>query len=58
VRKEFQRLGIGRELINLTRERISEKSMLLLLSVPEAMEYYPKAGFEKVENGFIIKRQK
>jgi len=29
---------------------------LILLSAPEAMEYYPKVGFEKVENGFIIKR--
>jgi hypothetical protein len=25
-------------------------------SAPNAMEYYPKIGFEKIENGFIIRR--
>ena len=58
VDKEFQRAGIGRSLIELTREAISENCMLLLLSAPEAMEYYPKIGFEKTTNGFIIKRIK
>ena len=28
----------------------------VLLSVSEAMEYYAKIGFEKIKNGFIIKR--
>jgi hypothetical protein len=32
--------------------------MLLLLSVPTAMEYYPKVGFKKVDNGFLIDRTK
>ena len=56
VRKEYQSQGIGRQLIELTREKIGPQTMLLLLSAPAAMEYYPKTGFEKVENGFIIKR--
>ena len=33
-----------------------KQSMLLLLSAPTAMGYYPKVGHEKVENGWIIKR--
>ncbi len=57
VRKEFQKLGIGKELIKLTKEHIGENVMLLLLSTPAAIKYYPKVGFEKVENGFIIKRK-
>ena len=57
VRKEYQKLGIGKELIRMTHENIGESVMLLLLSAPPAMEYYPKVGFEKVENGFIIKRK-
>ncbi len=57
VRKEYQKLGIGKELIRITKENIGESVMLLLLSTPRAMEYYPKVGFEKVENGFIIKRK-
>ena len=32
--------------------------MLLLLSVPDAMTYYPKIGFEKVENGWTILRKR
>ncbi len=35
---------------------IEEEVALFLLSALQAMEYYPKAGFEKIENGFIIKR--
>jgi GNAT superfamily N-acetyltransferase len=56
VVKEFQHRGIGRELIRRVKERVGDESMLLLLSAPTAMEYYPKVGLEKVENGWIIKR--
>lgn len=56
VRKDYQKEGIGKKLIYLTREKISDESMLLLLSAPAAMEYYPKVGLEKVQNGFIINR--
>jgi predicted N-acetyltransferase YhbS len=57
VKKEHQKFGIGKTLIELTQEAIGEQTMLLLLSNIPAMEYYPKVGFEKVENGFIIKRK-
>lgn len=56
VRKDFQKAGVGRRLVELTREKVSEKSMVLLLSVPDALGYYPKIGMEKVENGFIFNR--
>jgi predicted N-acetyltransferase YhbS len=56
VRKKYKRNGIGKRLIELTKEKVGEGSMLLLLSAPAAMEYYPKVGLEKVNNGFIIKR--
>ncbi len=56
VDKAYQQHGIGRELIVRTRSAIGEEVALILLSSPEAMEYYPKVGFEKIENGFIIKR--
>ena len=56
VRLEYQKEGVGKKLIALTKERIGEKTALMLLAAPAAMEYYPKVGFEKIENGFIIKR--
>lgn len=57
VDRAFQRDGIGRELVRRVRERIGPQSMLLLLSAPEAMEYYPKLGFERVGHAFLIQRQ-
>lgn len=56
VRKEYQTMGIGKELIALTKEQIGEQTTLILLSAATAMEYYPRIGFDKIENGFIIHR--
>jgi GNAT superfamily N-acetyltransferase len=58
VDKVFQRHGIGRELIARVRAAIGEEVALILLSAPEAMEYYPKVGFERIGSGFIIKRNR
>ena len=57
VKKEYQKAGVGKTLIELTQQAIGDNCMLLLLSAPDAMGYYPKVGFDKVENGFIIKRK-
>lgn len=57
VDKAFQKHGIGRELIARLRLAIGEEVALVLLSAPEATAYYPKVGFEKIDNGFIIKRK-
>jgi predicted N-acetyltransferase YhbS len=58
VSPDYKSSGIGRRLIQLTRERIGEQSMTLLLSVPTAMDYYPKVGFVKEDRAFIIHRTK
>jgi GNAT superfamily N-acetyltransferase len=58
VTKEYQKLGIGKELVGLVQEQIGEEVTLLLLSSPIAMEYYPRIGFDTVKNGFIIPRKK
>ncbi len=57
VKKEYQNDGIGRKLIQITQQQIGNQTALLLLAAPTAMEYYPKVGFDKIDNGFIIKRQ-
>jgi N-acetylglutamate synthase-like GNAT family acetyltransferase len=57
IRQEYQKLGIGRKLVELTQEKVGEQSMVLLLSVPSAMDYYPKIGFQKQESSFIINRK-
>ena len=57
VDKAYQRHGVGKEMIAITRREIGEQVALILLSAPEAMDYYPKVGFEKIVNGYIIKRK-
>ncbi len=58
VRKEYKNSGIGKKLIELTKNAVGDQSMILLLSVPTAMEYYPKMGFIKQESSFIMNREK
>jgi hypothetical protein len=58
VRKGYQKKGIGKKLIHLTKEKIGEQATLILLSAPTAMDYYPKTGMQIIGNGFIIKRTK
>jgi len=56
VAKDYQRRGIGRELVDLVKRRVGDQSMLLLLSSPDAVEYYPGIGLEAAKNAWIIKR--
>lgn len=57
VRKNYQGTGVGKRLIETTLECIGDQTALILLSAPSAMGYYPKVGFEKIENGFVIRRK-
>jgi len=56
VERERQRQGIGLALIAETKRIVGPGSMLLLLSAPAAMAYYPRIGMEAVDNGFTIRR--
>ena len=58
VKSQYQKEGIGKRLIELTEKEIGKETALILLSAPIAMEYYLKIGFEKIDNGFIIRRTK
>lgn len=58
VDKEYQHKGIGHDLVSEVEKYIGEECNLVLLSVPEAMEYYPKLGFEKTDNAYIITRKR
>lgn len=58
VIKEYQSQGIGKQLITDIQKIIGKGNeiSLLLLATPEAMSYYPKVGFDLIQNGFIIRR--
>lgn len=50
---DFQKRGVGKELIKQTYES-SKPAKLILLSAPAAVDYYPKIGMEKHNNCFIL----
>ena len=52
----YQKSGMGKKLIELTKEKVGAQSMILLLSVPTAFQYYPKVGFTKEDRAFAIYR--
>lgn len=58
VRMEYQQQGIGKKLLYLTKETVGDQTTLILLAAPDAMDYYPRIGMDKIENGFIIRRTK
>jgi predicted N-acetyltransferase YhbS len=58
VDRAYQNLGIGKQLIQKLQEQLTEEVSLILLSAPNAMEYYPKVGFQKAENAFLIQRKR
>lgn len=56
VDPDYKKNGIGKALIGVTKEKVRPQAMILLLSVPGAMEYYPKVGFAKENRAFMINR--
>ena len=55
VRASHQRQGIGTALIQKTREQMGSRSMLVLLSAPKAVAYYPKIGFIRHESAWVLR---
>ena len=55
VRRSHQKLGIGVELIQKTREKMGPRSMLVLLSAPQAVEYYPRVGFTQHPSAWVLR---
>jgi GNAT superfamily N-acetyltransferase len=56
VDRAYQRRGVGRELIRITRQTAGEECTLLLLSAPAAMEFYAKLGMRRAGNAWAIDR--
>ncbi|NQY20004.1 MAG: GNAT family N-acetyltransferase [Campylobacteraceae bacterium] len=54
VDTKFQKQGIGKELISKVQEQINDKCKIILLSAPDASEYYPKIGFIQHNSAWTI----
>jgi predicted N-acetyltransferase YhbS len=54
VDSAYQKKGIGRELIRLTKSRLGPRAKLILLAAPKAEAYYPRVGFEAHRSAWIL----
>lgn len=55
---DYQRLGIGKELVERLRQTLGAQVSLVLLSAPSAVDYYPRIGFTSTDKGFVIARER
>lgn len=57
VDMQYQKHGIGLEMVRSVQSIIGDECSLVLLSAPSAMDYYPRLGFQKADHAFLIKRK-
>jgi predicted N-acetyltransferase YhbS len=54
VHQDYQKKGIGKELVRLTKEA-APLATLILLAAPKARDYYPRIGMEKFEWCYLMR---
>jgi GNAT superfamily N-acetyltransferase len=57
VDQDYQRRGIGRELLRRTHEAAGLHTSLILLAAPKAQTYYPHIGMTRHESCWVLPRQ-
>lgn len=50
---DYQKKGIGKELIRITKER-TPKAKLILLAAPNAVNYYPRIGMKHWNQCYVL----
>ena len=56
VDEQYQRSGIGKQLIEETKTRLGPQCMIVLLAAPKANEYYEHIGFEHNPRAWTFKK--
>ena len=56
VHQKFQKQGIGKRLVGLTRERLGPRAKIVLLAAPAAADYYKKIGFTAHPRAWILNK--
>ncbi|HHI94443.1 MAG TPA: N-acetyltransferase [Gammaproteobacteria bacterium] len=54
VDKTYQNNGIGKQLIAHTQQQLGTRCKLILLSAPDAADYYPKIGFSQHPRAWVL----
>lgn len=57
VRNQYKGKGIGKRLVEITKEKAGEQCKLILQSSPNAIDFYVKIGMERIDSAFIIQRE-
>lgn len=52
----YQKAGIGRRLVELTRSRLHPQCKIILLAAPKAEGYYPRIGFHHFHSAWVLSR--
>lgn len=58
VDTNYQRTGVGRELVRLTQSRLGLRAKIILLAAPKAETYYPRIGFEAHKSAWVLAQSK
>jgi len=53
---QYQKQGIGKQLIEKTKLSLAPECMLVLLAAPKAREYYGPLGFEQHPSAWTLKK--
>jgi GNAT superfamily N-acetyltransferase len=56
VDQQYQRSGIGKQLIEETKACLGAECMIVLLAAPKANEYYEHIGFEHNPRAWTLKK--
>lgn len=58
VDEAYQKRGIGKKLIALTKSRLGSKAFIILVAAPKAEGYYSKIGFDGHRQAWILRADK
>lgn len=50
----YQKMGIGQRLIDEVQKELEKSCKIILLSAPDAAEYYPKVGFTQHPSAWVL----
>ena len=53
VAEHYQHQGIGKLMIKTIEQQLPPSCKIILLSAPQAIDYYPKIGFTKHESAWV-----
>ncbi|HEY6431432.1 MAG TPA: GNAT family N-acetyltransferase, partial [Acetobacteraceae bacterium] len=56
VDKAFQGQGIGKKLIDVTRQLAGDETMCLLIAAPDSVSYYQRIGMPQSDRAFMYPR--